>query len=121
VQERPDGIVFLHRLVPGATDRSYGVHVARLAGLPDDLLVEADRLLRRLESEGVALPAPARTPKGRSAKYTQAVLWDAGGAARDPVLEELRGLDLDRLTPNELKERLRELQRLAARTQEPAE
>ncbi|MGP8136012.1 MAG: MutS-related protein, partial [Thermoplasmata archaeon] len=121
VQERPDGIVFLHRLVPGATDRSYGVHVARLAGLPDELLVEADRLLHRLESDGVALPAPARTPRGRSAKYTQAVLWDSGRTARDPVLETLQGLDLDRLSPSELKERLRELQRLAAGAQEPAE
>ena len=113
VQERPDGIVFLHRLVPGATDRSYGVHVARLAGLPEDLLGEADRLLRRLESEGVALPSPARTARTRSAKYTQAVLWDGGHGAGDPVLEELRKIDVDGLSSADLRERLRALQRLA--------
>ncbi|HYA10469.1 MAG TPA: DNA mismatch repair protein MutS, partial [Thermoplasmata archaeon] len=50
VQDRPEGVVFLHRLVPGATDRSYGVHVARLAGVPEPVLEEADRLLAELEA-----------------------------------------------------------------------
>jgi DNA mismatch repair protein MutS len=121
VQERSDGIVFLHRLVPGATDRSYGVHVARLAGLPEDVLGEADRLLRELESEGVALPSPTRAPRSRPAKYTQAVLWDGAIGPRDPVLEELRKLDVDGLSHTELKERLRSLQRLGAGPEEPTE
>ncbi|MGB6501316.1 MAG: DNA mismatch repair protein MutS, partial [Thermoplasmata archaeon] len=121
VQERPDGIVFLHRLVPGATDRSYGVHVARLAGLPAELLEEAERLLRRLESEGVSLPASSRAPRARSAKYTQAVLWDSAAGAPEPVLEKLRNLDADALSATELRERLKEIQRLVPRPPEPAE
>ncbi|HTP53483.1 MAG TPA: DNA mismatch repair protein MutS [Thermoplasmata archaeon] len=121
VQETPDGIVFLHRLVPGATDRSYGVHVARLAGLPESLLGEADRLLRRLEAEGVALPPGGRTERPRSTKYTQAVLWDAGGASNDPIRERLRTLEPDRLTEPEARKLLEELRRIAADPREGAE
>ncbi|HKS59803.1 MAG TPA: DNA mismatch repair protein MutS, partial [Thermoplasmata archaeon] len=62
VKEGPDGIVFLRTLVPGSTDRSYGVHVARLAGIPPDVLAEAEKLLRRLERE-----MPPAGGRGRSA------------------------------------------------------
>jgi len=120
VQERPDGIVFLHRLVPGATDRSYGVHVARLAGLPAPLLDEATRLLAQLESEGVSLPAPSRSGARRGPKYTQAVLWDAGGASADPLRARLLSAAVEGLSDAELRALLKELRRLAAGTPEPA-
>ncbi len=111
VAERADGIVFLHRLVPGATDRSYGVHVARLAGLPEEVLREAERLLHRLESEGVRL-GPARASRSRTPRYTQAVLLP-GSEGPDPVREELRSLDIDRLSADEALETLRGLRRRA--------
>jgi len=107
VREGPDGIVFLHRLVPGATDRSYGVHVARLAGLPDGVLEEAERLLRRLESEG-AVPAVAGTRRRRGPRYTQAVLLPDEGAEH-PVVDALRAIDADHLAPEEAARKLREL------------
>ena len=111
VREGPDGIVFLHRLVPGATDRSYGVHVARLAGLPEGVLEEAERLLHRLESES-KVPSTAKTGRGKGPRYTQAVLLSE--AARDhPVVEELRKLDTEQLTPDEAARTLRELKRRA--------
>ncbi|HTT14197.1 MAG TPA: DNA mismatch repair protein MutS [Thermoplasmata archaeon] len=100
VREGPDGIVFLHRLVPGSTDRSYGIHVARLAGLPEDVLAEADRLLRRLEADGVALPGAGRAA-ARRARYTQAVLVTGLPEADDPLRRALDAIDLDRLTPEE--------------------
>jgi DNA mismatch repair protein MutS len=99
VQEGPGGIVFLHRLVPGSTDRSYGIHVAKLAGLPDELVAEAERRLKRLEADGVEL----RPSNRRSAptRYTQAMLLPSeAGPMRDPeVVEALRALDPDRMTP----------------------
>jgi len=112
VREGPDGIVFLHRLVPGATDRSYGVHVARLAGLPEGVLEEAERLLRRLETES-ALPASAKGTRRRGPRYTQAVLLP-GGTAEHPVVSELRALDATRLTPEEAARKLRELKARAS-------
>jgi DNA mismatch repair protein MutS len=115
VAERPDGIVFLHRLVPGSTDRSYGVHVARLAGVPEPVLVEAERLLHQLESDGVGLPA-TRKGAGRSPRYTQAVLLAGADAAPDPIRRELRAIDVGALSPEEARAKLRELQRRSERT-----
>ena len=50
VLENEDGVVFLHNIVPGATTRSYGIHVAKLAGLPKDIITRADHILDELES-----------------------------------------------------------------------
>ncbi len=119
VQDRPEGIVFLHRLVPGATDRSYGVHVARLAGVPEPVLAEAERLLRKLESEGFGLPPRARG-KGpsRRPRYTQAVLVASSAPEGGPVLAELLRLPVGALPLEELRARLLDLQK---RAQGPAE
>ncbi|MGA8302791.1 MAG: DNA mismatch repair protein MutS [Thermoplasmata archaeon] len=109
VRDGPDGIVFLHRLVPGSTDRSYGIHVARLAGVPEGVLVEAERLLKQLESGGVGAAVPRR-PQRRGPRYTQAVLLpESPGETVDPIQEELSALDLDRLTPLEAHRKLGEL------------
>ncbi|MGA3022822.1 MAG: DNA mismatch repair protein MutS [Thermoplasmata archaeon] len=113
VREGPDGIVFLHRLVPGATDRSYGVHVARLAGVPEGVLEEAERLLHRLETESV-VPAAPKGSRRRGPRYTQAVLLSEGAAPEHPVIDELRRLDPDRLAPEEAVRTLRELKRRAS-------
>ena len=108
VREGPDGIVFLHRLVPGSTDRSYGIHVARLAGVPEPVLREAERLLKRLESEA---PAPATGRRGvpRGTRYTQAVLLAEPGPPSDPIRDELEAIDLDRLSPIDAHRKLADL------------
>jgi DNA mismatch repair protein MutS len=51
VQEGPDDIVFLHRIAPGSADKSYGIHVARLAGVPREVLDRAEQMLAELEAE----------------------------------------------------------------------
>jgi DNA mismatch repair protein MutS len=58
VAEEGDGVVFLRKVVPGAADRSYGIHVARLAGLPTNVTRRAEQILRELEDEGAARRAP---------------------------------------------------------------
>ena len=110
VADRPDGVVFLHRLVPGSTDRSYGVHVARLAGLPPEVLAEAERLLARLERDGVGISAP-RSRRPRTPRYTQAVLLPGAEPSSHPVLRELSTLEVDRMTPEEAAAKLKELRR----------
>jgi DNA mismatch repair protein MutS len=60
VREWKDGIVFLHEVAPGVADRSYGIHVARLAGLPKAVLARAETVLKRLESGAQGMPSPAR-------------------------------------------------------------
>jgi DNA mismatch repair protein MutS len=117
VREGPEGIVFLHRLVPGATDRSYGVHVARLAGVPEGVLEEAERLLKRLETES-AVPGPTGPRRRRGPRYTQAVLL-AEGTSEHPVVEELRSLEPEALAPEEAARKLRELKARAGGAANP--
>ena len=112
VREGPEGIVFLHRLVPGATDRSYGVHVARLAGLPEGVLAEAERLLKRLETES-PVPTSAKASKRRTPRFTQAVLLSERSGVH-PLVEELRRLEPNELSPDEAVHKLRELKHRAA-------
>ncbi len=99
-QDRRGEIVFLHRLVPGSTDRSYGLHVARLAGVPSDVIEEARRLLARLESDGIPLAAPRRGRTGPT-RYTQAILLGSDDRREPPWLRELAALDPATLDPAE--------------------
>jgi DNA mismatch repair protein MutS len=93
-------VVFLHRLVPGAASRSYGVAVAKLAGLPETVLARAKALLATLESGGAAPDAPKGRAKTR-ANDDQLPLFGARSVetrGHAELIETLRALDLDRVT-----------------------
>ena len=108
VRETGDRVVFLHRLVPGGTDRSYGVHVAELAGLPGGVVRRAREVLNRLEGEHRVVPGapPAPTDPGQLALFSE--------APPHPVVDDLKALDLNAMTPIEALNRLVELQKKAA-------
>ncbi|MEM2869502.1 MAG: DNA mismatch repair protein MutS [Thermoplasmata archaeon] len=101
VKEAGEEIVFLRRVVPGSVDRSYGIQVARLAGLPKKVTERARAVLASLEAGSV--PVRPRGPR-------QTTLF-APQPATDPIIEELRGLDLERMSPIEALVRLHELQK----------
>ncbi len=106
-----DDVVFLRRIIPGKADRSYGVHVARLAGLPTPVVTRAEEILEDLERSGAAGPRRLSEPavrRGRAAA-TQVSLF----ADQHPVVEALRALDVNGLTPLDALNRLYELQRMA--------
>ncbi len=106
VREWGEEIVFLHQIVEGGSDRSYGIHVARLAGVPRPVLERATRILRDLEKNHVDLrPAPNGGPEEPKARRTQATLFETREAA---LVRELAGLDPDRLTPLDALLKLRE-------------
>ena len=100
VREVGDEIVFLHRLEPGGADRSYGIHVGRLAGLPGPVVARAWEVLKLLEAGHHVAQQPAPRPPDA----TQLGLF--GGAAPHPLLTELDGLDLDNLSPIDALNRL---------------
>jgi DNA mismatch repair protein MutS len=100
VREWGDEVVFLRRIEEGGTDRSYGVHVARIAGVPPEVVARAREILTRLERR----PEPAVAE--RSARPRQLALFSP---PPHPVLEALKSLDPDRLTPLEALLKLREL------------
>jgi DNA mismatch repair protein MutS len=122
VREEAGEITFLYRLVPGSTDQSFGLHVARLAGLPSSVLEEAARVLRQLESEGVGLPPTSASGRRAGPRYTQAVLLTSEPSqAPSPLVEALRELDVDSLTPMEALRWIAEWRhRLGVDTLEPA-
>jgi DNA mismatch repair protein MutS len=102
VQERAEKILFLHRLRPGGADRSYGIEVGRLAGLPKPVIARARALLKLLESEQlvVALSGKAgAAPRAAKAAADQLALF--GSDEPHPVVERLRGIDVNTLTPLE--------------------
>ena len=93
VREIGQEVVFLHRLEPGAADRSYGIHVGRLAGLPEPVVTRAWQVLKLLEAgHHVAKQRPPASPDA-----TQLGLF--AGAPPDPLLLELDGLDVNSLSP----------------------
>jgi DNA mismatch repair protein MutS len=110
VRETGETVVFLHRLEPGGTDRSYGIHVAQLAGLPVEVVRRARAVLGTLEGEHRMVPGappPLGPPPGQLALFADASL-------PDPVMEDLKAMDLDSLTPLQALNRLAELKRRAS-------
>ena len=100
VKKRGDDIIFLCRIVPGGVDDSYGIEVAKLAGIPQSVVNRAKQVLKELEQEN------GRTPAARPVYETaenQMSLLDFGGAE---IVEELKKLDVNTLTPIESMSRL---------------
>jgi DNA mismatch repair protein MutS len=102
-------VVFLHRIAEGAADRSYGIHVARLAGLPEPVLERAAEVLHELESERTV--EHLRPARGRPRRADPAQIALFAPPAPHPVVEALRALDLETLTPLEALNRIAEWKR----------
>lgn len=102
VQERDGKVLFLRRIIPGGADRSYGIHVAQLAGLPDPVIERAKAVLAQLE---------ASTSSARPVlDHQQSLQFDASLPAPHPMLEEVRQMDLFSMTPLDALNRLASLQ-----------
>ncbi|HEX5387784.1 MAG TPA: DNA mismatch repair protein MutS [Gemmatimonadales bacterium] len=116
VREAGGTVVFLHRLEPGGTDRSYGIHVAQLAGLPAAVVRRANEMLGTLEGGHRVVPGAPPVPNdpGQFALFGADPERGPNAAVEPhPVVEEIRALDLDALTPLEALNRLADLQRRA--------
>ncbi|MBI4297078.1 MAG: DNA mismatch repair protein MutS [Chloroflexi bacterium] len=110
VAEERGKVVFLHKIVPGGADRSYGIHVAQMAGLPRPVLHRAEEVLEGLEKGSrEAAGRPRRDRRQEAAPPEQKPLLPA----THPLLEELKGLEVDGLTPLEALTKLYELKRKA--------
>lgn len=92
VQERDDLVIWTHKVLPGGTDRSYGIQVAKMAGVPNAVLGRATEILADLEGKGVAPTVPVQKSS------LQLNLFEAEEPA---VVSELKKLDLDHMTPLE--------------------
>jgi DNA mismatch repair protein MutS len=109
VQEWKDDIVFLHKILPGRSDRSYGIHVARLAGLPPSVVARARDILSALEQD--ELSRGGRPALSGQPVQPQQQLGLFQAPADDALRDRLRALDVDRTTPIEALQLLAELKR----------
>jgi len=110
VAEEGDRVVFLHQIVPGGADRSYGIHVAQLAGLPKPVIRRAEEILRNLEDEA------QRSPTGAPARRLKQAQQLSFLASSHPVLREIEQLDVSSMSPLEAINKLYELQEKAKRS-----
>ena len=102
VRARGEEIVFLRKIVPGGADRSYGIEVAKLAGLPDAVVSRARKILRQLEEES-GRPAAAPAPREDQVSFA--------AVAESQVIDRLRRTQVDSLTPLEALQLLYELKK----------
>ncbi len=109
VTEERGEVIFLYKIVPGGVDKSYGIHVAQLAGLPKSVVHRAHEVLEELEGDSRQTRAVV---KGRRRKQEPAQQLSFFGQ-KPPVLDELEKLDIESLTPLEALTKLYELQKEA--------
>lgn len=112
VTEENGQVIFLRKIVPGGADRSYGIHVAQLAGIPRPVIHRAQEILEELERKG---DAKARRKAMRDMTMPAAWQMTLFASEPHPLVEELKNLAIDELTPIEAISKLYELQQKAKR------
>ncbi len=110
VSEEEGHVVFLHKIVPGGADKSYGVHVAQLAGIPKPVIHRAEEILAELERKGDERTRRKAMREMQTPTVMQMTLF---AAEQHPLVEELKKLAIDELTPIEAISKLYELQKRA--------
>ena len=98
VHEQDEDVVFLHKIIEGAADKSYGIHVARLAGVPGDVIDRARVILETLESDHLDEEGRPRVPT-RPTGPTSSRQLSLFETPPHPLLEEIRGMDIESMTP----------------------
>ena len=112
-KESGDTIVFLHKVVEGGTDKSYGIHVAALAGVPDEVVKRANQILQKIEKENTVTVGDTSIDYDSTEQASLESL-----VMEDPLVERLRLMDLDRTTPVDALVELKELQEEAKKRKE---
>jgi DNA mismatch repair protein MutS len=116
VRETDDGIIFLRQVVPGGASKSYGLHVARLAGLPAEVLDESARVLYYLEQQGTQ---PAARPSSVAPSSMNGTMIKSVDSEPTGLAEQLLNLDLCQVTPLQALTLLHQLQQQVRESNTP--
>jgi DNA mismatch repair protein MutS len=111
VREYGDKVVFLHKVTPGTADHSYGIQVAQMAGLPDELTARAKSILKNLEGADLSVhdgAPPGSAARRIAAPEAQMTLFELKD---DALREEIKALDIEKMTPLEALQKLSELKK----------
>jgi DNA mismatch repair protein MutS len=112
-REWKDDIIFLRKIVPGRSDRSYGIQVARLAGLPPEVIARARRILAGLERDELSRGGrPTLSASADDPSPPQLTLFAEGSTVDNEIANRLRAIDVDETTPRQALEFLAELKKL---------
>jgi DNA mismatch repair protein MutS len=104
-RESGNTIIFMHKVVDGGTDKSYGIHVAALAGVPDAVVKRANQILQKIEKDNrVAVGGSIADFRATEQASLEPLVTE------DPLIERIQHLDLDRTTPIDALTELREIQ-----------
>jgi DNA mismatch repair protein MutS len=122
VREADGRVLFLRKLVPGGSDRSFGIHVAQMAGMPQRVIQRANNVLAHLEQSHAGDLGEAPTPGGPShvrsgmtealGRELQLSIFQLDDPALERIRDEIQALDIDTLTPVEALLKLNEIKRL---------
>jgi DNA mismatch repair protein MutS len=108
VAEEGNRVIFLHKIVPGGADRSYGIHVAQIAGIPKTVIDRANEILEELEGN-----ADFRERRERTRQAFSGVQMSFFGPESHPLIDEIKALEVDSLSPLEALNKLYELKQRA--------
>ncbi len=117
VREYGDKVVFLHKVTPGSADHSYGIQVAQMAGLPEEITERAKKILKNLEGDGGLETGDRNKKKGRVViPELQMTMFEMPvrhllGGKDDALREELKMIDVEKMTPLEALQKLAELKK----------
>lgn len=117
VREVDGRVHFLRKLVPGGSDRSFGIHVAQMAGMPDKVIGRAQKVLAHLEqSHAGDLGAPAQRPLASLEREPQLSIFQLDDPALEGIRAQIEAIDIDTLTPVEALLKLNEIKRMVGAT-----
>ncbi len=118
VREWNGKVTFLHKIVEGGTDQSYGIHVAQLAGLPEKVIDRANEILKTLEKSQKdnritekMLPGARKVPS--ESRYSEPIQLSLFGSKADNIIDELNKIDITNMTPLQALNKLQELKKKA--------
>jgi len=112
VKEWNDTIIFLYKLIKGSTSRSYGIQVAALAGVPDDVVKRAEEILKRIDHSDFDHRSVVNSPKDGKHSKTHPNQLQLFSAPKHPLLDQIKKLDIDNLSPRQALEQLYSLKDL---------
>ena len=114
VKELKDNVIFLRKLVPGGSKHSFGIHVAKLAGMPSPVLHRANKMLKHLEKSHASEDIQAKLKKGGE-KEVQLSFINLDDPLLEEIKEEILSTDIDSLTPIDALMKLNEIKRMLSK------
>ncbi|HRN97997.1 MAG TPA: DNA mismatch repair protein MutS, partial [Flavobacterium sp.] len=112
VRETKDNVLFLRKLVEGGSAHSFGIHVAKMAGMPQTVVKRAQKLLKKLESDSRTMGAAESLASYKPKDEMQLSFFSIDDPAMESIKQDLLDLDIDTLTPVEALMKLNEIRRM---------